>query len=194
MQKLTNDFFHQSPLKVAKNLLGFYLIHESPQGITAGRIIETEAYGGKNDPASHAYKGMTPRNYLMFGEGGFAYVYFIYGMHECFNVTCDKEGRAAAILIRALEPIQGIELMKKRRQQNELSALCSGPAKLCQAMGINRSHNALNLRAKPLYLTEGTIKKEEKIYRSPRIGISKAQEKLWRFYCSSCATKPPRYG
>ena len=174
------DLFKKDTLAIAQSLLGMYLIHESPQGKTMGKIVETEAYFF-NDPAAHSYRGKTQRNAPMFGKAGTAYVYFTYGMHYCFNVVTAEEGVGEAVLIRALEPREGIELMKQRRKQEDILQLCNGPAKLVQAMGISKGYNTHFLEDKPLYLeeTEG-----EKIYivKRPRIGISLAKSKLFRFY------------
>ncbi len=143
----------------------------------SGRIVEVEAYTDDSDPASHAYRGKTKRNEVMFGPGGFSYVYFIYGMYDCFNIVCGKEGSPGACLIRAVEPIDGIELMKKRRKSK---ALTNGPGKLCQAMAITRKENKLNLTGEKIFLLDdGTM---PEINRSPRIGIKKGLDKLWRFF------------
>ncbi len=174
------DFFEKDTICIAQSLLGMYLIHESPQGKTVGKIVETEAYLF-NDPAAHSYRGKTPRNAPMFGKAGTSYVYFTYGMHYCFNVVTGKQGIGEAVLIRALQPIDGLELMKQRRKQQELSQLCNGPAKLVQAMGINKEQNSIALQQKPLYLEEGT-KETFSIVKRPRIGISLAKNKLFRFY------------
>jgi len=175
-----NDFFDKDTITIAQSLLGLYLIHESPEGKTVGKIVETEAYLF-NDPAAHSYRGKTPRNAPMFEKAGTSYVYFTYGMHYCFNIVTEKEGIGEAVLIRALEPIEGIELMKQRRKQEDISQLCNGPAKLVQAMGITKDHNNISLQEKPLYIEE---RKKEKfsIAKKPRIGISLAKSKPFRFY------------
>ncbi|MDP3727967.1 MAG: DNA-3-methyladenine glycosylase [bacterium] len=176
LQKL----FKKDTKDFAQELLGMYLIHESPEGKTIGKIVETEAYLW-NDPAAHSFRGKTMRNSPMFGKPGTAYVYFTYGMHYCFNVVTANVGIGEAVLIRALEPIEGIELMKKRRKREDLYNLCNGPAKLVQAMGISKEHNTHFLLHKPLYLEER--KKEMfSIVKKTRIGISLAKNKLFRFY------------
>ena len=157
-----------------------YLVHESPEGRTIGKIVETEAYL-HNDPAAHSFSGRTKRNSPMFEKPGTAYVYFTYGMHFCFNVVTAEEGVGEAVLIRALEPVEGIALMKKRRKQEDVQQLCNGPAKLVQAMGIHKNHNIHFLLNKPLYL-EQREREKIKIVSVTRIGISKAVEKKWRFY------------
>src|SRR3989344_6842175 len=142
--KLNKRFFEDDTIEVAKEILGCYLVHESDEGRTVGKIVETEAYL-ENDPASHSFKGKTRRNEVMFGEGGKAYVYFTYGMYHCFNVVTNKKNKGEAVLIRALEPIDGIEIMKKRRKVEEIKNLCSGPGKLVISMGIKKEHNGLDL-------------------------------------------------
>jgi DNA-3-methyladenine glycosylase len=179
---LPRDFYTRSALEVAPDLLGKILWRKSPQGVTAGRIVEVEAYMGAQDPASHAYRGPTPRTQVMFGEGGFAYVYFTYGNHYCMNVVTGPAGPASAVLIRALEPLQGIELMQKRRLRQELKDLCSGPGKLAQALDIDLRQNGADLcRARSeLSVREGEAPSE--IAHSPRIGITKATDLEWRFF------------
>lgn len=163
-------------LETAKNLLGMYLIHETPKGIIKGKIIETEAYL-QNDPASHSYNGLTNRNSAMFEEPGTIYVYFTYGMYHCMNIVTNKKGIGEAVLIRAIEPIEGIELMKKNRGKEK--NLCDGPAKLTIAFGINKEHNNAKLNSK---LRLETGEKPKKIYSSKRIGISKGKDLKYRFY------------
>lgn len=175
---MLSELFQKNTLTVAKALLGMYLVHESPEGKTVGKIVETEAYLW-NDPAAHSFSGKTQRNAPMFSEAGRAYIYFTYGMHFCFNVVTAKEGIGEAVLIRALEPIEGIDLMQQRRNQNEIYQLCNGPAKLVQAMAISKEYNNHFLLDKPLYLQERKGKVD--IVSTPRIGISKAKDKRWRF-------------
>ena len=183
-EKLDLSFFsNRNTITVAKKLIGTILVHESKNGITAGKIVETEAYLSTNDPACHAAKGKTQRNEAMFCRAGIAYVYLIYGSYYCFNVVTNKEDIGEAVLIRALEPVEGIELMKERRTPKEkLEELTSGPGKLCIAMGITREHDKADLTDSHLYLARGTYINEDKISSSTRIGISKGKEKLWRFY------------
>tara|TARA_Y100000310_G_C20691915_1_gene822847 strand:+ start:1642 stop:2181 length:540 start_codon:yes stop_codon:yes gene_type:complete len=168
----------KSTINVAKDLLGMYLVHESEEGKTVGKIVETEAYHHENDPGSHSYKGKTKRNAQMFGEAGKAYVYLIYGIYHCFNVVTNKEGLGEAVLIRALEPVEGVELMQKRRGRED--QLCNGPGKLCIAMALDKSHNGLDLKNSKLYIE----KKKEKfeIVTSTRIGLSQGSELPYRFY------------
>jgi DNA-3-methyladenine glycosylase len=148
----------------------------------AGIIYETEAYGSKNDPASHAFKGMTSRNSVMFGEVGKAYVYFIYGMHHCMNITARApSSKAGAVLIRSLLPVEGIDIMIDFCNAKDQLSLANGPGKLTKAMDINKSHNGINLtdRNSALHIEDGI--KPKKVISTPRIGISRATEKCWRY-------------
>ncbi len=173
--------FYQSydTITLAQKLLGCTLVHESEEGITAGIIVETEAYL-ENDPASHSFKGKTNRNEPMFGEAGSIYVYLIYGIYECFNIVSHEKGRGEAVLIRALQPIEGIELMQKKRKTNLLKNLCSGPGKLVQAMGISRIHNGLLLNDKIQCFAPQTADFE--VISTTRIGITQAADLPYRFY------------
>ncbi|MFC1517617.1 DNA-3-methyladenine glycosylase [Candidatus Margulisiibacteriota bacterium] len=188
MKKLSHKFFSRNTIQVAKELLGKYLVLKTPKGKLIGKIVETEAYHEK-DPASHSYRGMTPRNKPMFGKPGFAYVYFTYGMHYCFNVVTEPSGKAGAVLIRAVEPIKGIEQMKKNRTPRQardknkmgLKNLTNGPAKLAQAFGIDKKFNEADLaKGKLNIFIDG--KNDHKIAKTKRIGISVAEHALLRFY------------
>jgi len=178
---LPRQFYNRPTLKVAKELLGKYLVVQKDRYNLSGKIVETEAYIGFKDPASHAYRGMTPRNRVMFGDPGYAYVYITYGMHHCLNLVTEKEEYPAAVLIRALEPTDGVELMKKRRGRQRLKDLTSGPAKLCQALGIDRKLNGADLCSEIIYVEDrGEV--VERIASSARIGIKEGKQKKWRFY------------
>lgn len=177
---LPKSFFSQDALTLASALLGCELVHETENGITTGLIVETECYS-QDDAASHSYNGQTPRTKVMFGPGGYAYVYFTYGMHYCFNVVSGPDGYGQAVLIRALEPVEGIELMKRRRNKLEESELCNGPAKLVQAMGITKSDYGKPLFEGNLYINPRTVEPKA-IVSGPRIGIKKEIEKPWRFW------------
>lgn len=177
---MVDNLFLGDALKVAKSLLGYKLVHDAKQGTTSGIIVETEAYH-QDDPASHTYRGQTARNAVMFGPPGHAYVYFTYGMHYCFNVVTGPTGSGQAVLIRALEPLVGIELMKRRRGLEDEHQLTNGPAKLVQAMGISKADYGTNL------LNNGKLRLESgpkpaKITQTTRIGIKQAIDLPWRFY------------
>jgi DNA-3-methyladenine glycosylase len=180
-RRLDRNFYNRATLKVAKELLGKYLVIEKDGNYVSGKIVETEAYIGPDDPASHAYRGLTPRNKVMFGDPGYAYVYLTYGMHHCLNFVTEREGFPAAVLIRALEPADGIEIMKKRRKTGDLKNLTSGPAKLCQAIGIDRTLNGADLCLDIIYV-EDRGDKPTKIVSTSRIGIKEGKDKKWRFY------------
>lgn len=176
---LEASFFDRPVHEVARELIGC----ELAVGETAGVIVETEAYDA-TDPACHAFGGPTPRNEVLFGPPGRAYVYLSYGIHSLLNAVAEPEGSAAAVLIRALEPTRGIELMRARRGQVELAALCSGPGKLTQALGVGLDLNGVALQAPPFRLAgpAGEWRGIE-IATGPRIGITKAVELAWR-YCA----------
>jgi DNA-3-methyladenine glycosylase len=171
---LTRDFFARSVHEVAPDLIGVTLLVD---GI-GGRIVEVEAYD-QEDPASHGYRGRTPRNEAMFGPPGHAYVYRSYGIHWCLNLVCGHEGVPEAALIRAVEPTVGIDEQRVRRGVDELRSLCSGPGKLCQALGITRDHDGLALDAPP-FLLEPRAEPPD-IVTGPRIGITRATELSWRY-------------
>ncbi len=177
--RLPREFFDRPTLQVARDLLGCYLVHESPHGRRAGRIVETEAYVGPEDRASHAWRGLTPRTRIMFGPPGFAYVYLIYGMHCCFNIVTERAGYPAAVLIRALEPAEGIPA----------GVSPSGPGRVCRALGITRQHNGVDLTCGPLFLEDrGERVAPEDIVQAPRVGVAYAGEwasRPWRFYARS---------
>lgn len=186
------SFFERPVTAVAPELLGMVLAC----GDRAGRIVEVEAYGGADDPASHGHRGRTPRNEVMFGPPGHLYVHFTYGMHWCANVVCEPDGRCGAVLLRALAPLRGIDPMwadrpKARRERD----LCSGPAKLTAALGIDGDHNGVDLLApaSPVVLMGGEPVAPPQA-TSARIGITAATERAWRWYVPGDPniSRPPR--
>ncbi|MBI5411792.1 DNA-3-methyladenine glycosylase [Candidatus Peregrinibacteria bacterium] len=177
MRRVHRSFFAQPTLAVARELLGKILVI----GSCSGRIIETEAYIGENDTACHAARGQTPRNRVMYSPPGHLYVYFTYGMHHCANIVTEREGFPAAVLLRAIEPLTGIEKMRERRGKKD--RLADGPAKLCIALGMTKeSHNGLDLCGdEPDGVFDDGFQ-PKKILIAPRIGIREGLDKLWRFY------------
>ncbi len=172
--RLRRSFFDRPVLKVARDLIGATLMFRGIGGI----IVEAEAYH-HTDPAAHSFNGRTNRNAVMFGPAGHAYVYRSYGIHWCLNFVCEAEGSASAVLIRALEPTHGIPAMQRRRGMKEERLLCSGPGRLCEALGIAGGHNGLPLD-KPLFELRARSGKPE-IAAGVRIGITKAVDLPWRF-------------
>jgi DNA-3-methyladenine glycosylase len=180
---LPEKFYRRDTETVARDLLGCVLVHETADGErVSGRIVETEAYLGLSDRACHTYGGKrTPRTRSMYLEGGHAYVYFIYGMHFCFNVVTRTSEHPEAVLIRALDPLEGIELMRERRKVKRDLDLTNGPGKLCRALGIDRSHDGLSLASSTLYIERGPHIRGSRIEKgaiisSPRIGVAYAKE------------------
>ena len=181
MTILPRKFYSKDTVTVAKNLLGKRIIRKIRHIEISGIITETEAYGHNDDLGSHAFRKITDRNKIMFGEVGFAYVYFTYRMHFCFNVVAkDPKKAAGAVLIRAIEPEKGINVMQKNRGNVDLKNLVNGPAKLAQALCITKEHYGLDLTKKSkLYIAEGI--KTKRMITSPRVGIAKAVDKMWNF-------------
>ena len=173
---LGKKYFNQPTVSLAKSLLGKYLVFKNLKGI----IVETEAYLYRDDPGCHASRGITVRNAPMFEEAGRAYVYLIYGMYHCLNIVSGKKGEGEAVLIRALEPVTGIEIMQKRRKTKKIENLCNGPGKLTQAFGITRKQNNLSLLSGDFRVYDSKIKPE--ISTSTRIGLSLGKELPLRFF------------
>ncbi|MCD6477070.1 MAG: DNA-3-methyladenine glycosylase [Candidatus Aenigmarchaeota archaeon] len=176
MPKLDKQFFARNTKVIAKQLLGKILV----KGGLKGKIVETEAYLGKNDPASHAYK-ITKRSKIMLMEPGTIYIYFTYGNHYMFNIVTENIGKPGAVLIRALEPLQGIEIMKKNRNINDIARLCNGPGCVTQSFGINKKYNGQSIiDNNEIYIEDSNEK--PKIIRTSRIGISQGKDLKLRFY------------
>lgn len=167
--------------KAARQLLGCILERHISNKIVRVRIVETEAYN-QTDAASHSFKGSTERTQVMFGPAGYLYVYFTYGMHYCCNVVVGRPGEGAAVLIRAVESLSGEDILRYNRNGLTGVQLTNGPAKLCQALAIDKSLNAHNLLETPLQLIPAPLKNNESIVQTTRIGLSKAQDTPWRFY------------
>jgi DNA-3-methyladenine glycosylase len=166
---------------VARDLLGRILFYRTPDGLLAGRIVETEAYTGETDPASHAFRGRTARNAVMFGAAGHAYVYFSYGVHYCLNVTADAPGVAGAVLLRAIEPLAGMEIMRRHSDHGPETRLLSGPGKIGRGFGLDLKDNGRDFTRGPLGLAAGTAVADGEVAVSRRIGISRAAEMPYRF-------------
>lgn len=201
---IARDFFDRPAEEVAPALLGCVLEHETAEGLVAVELTEVEAYAGETDPASHAYRGMTGRNAVMFGPPGHAYVYFTYGMHFCVNVVCMPEGTARAVLLRAGRVIAGEALARRRRAGRRAESdppavipardLARGPARLCQTLAINRAQNGADLCAPA---SELRLRPADTTFRSggapeietgPRVGVSTAAEIAWRFWLANDPT------
>jgi len=186
---LKREFYERDTLTVAKELLGRFLVHETPEGTTMGKIVETEAYIGPEDKASHAYNNLrTERTEIQFGPKGHAYVYQIYGMYFCLNVTSGRLlGKPEAILVRALEPLMGVEIIMKRRGISKRHAvnLTNGPSKLCMAMHISKEQNGADFCVSPLHIETGVKADERHITQTTRINVDYADEwknRPWRFF------------
>ena len=181
---LPAGFFARDTVRVARDLLGCILESHVRGAVTAGRIVEVEAYLGPHDPAAHGYGGRrTARNDRLFGPPGIAYVYFTYGMHWCCNAVTERDGYPSAVLIRALEPLSGFATMKRRRGRSRLLDLCSGPSKLCAALGITGALNGVSLGSGRLRILRGTGRlRPSGVTSGPRIGISRAADWPLRFY------------
>lgn len=181
---LSGAFYSMPTLDVARTLIGKTLARRTADGLTAGTIVEVEAYVAAVDPAAHAYRGLTLRNRSMFGPPGQTYVYFIYGMHVCLNVVTEPAGEAAAVLIRAVEPTHGLDLMRARRgAQVPDRDLCRGPGRLCQAFAITLNLDGADLSGPDLWISDRPEHVSPlEVATSPRIGITRAAEWPWRFY------------
>ena len=193
MRRLPRSFYARDPRTVARALLGRVLVSELARTRVSARIVEVEAYRGANDPASHAWRGRTARNAVMFGPAGHAYVYFTYGMHYCFNVVCEREGVAGAVLLRALEPLEGPALLRRRRRVHARERLLRGPGCVGQGLALTLAHDGLDLVTGPLWIAD--IPPERGGARpasGPRIGIRFARERPWRYWLrgNACVSGP----
>ena len=180
-KKLARSFYERPTLKVGPELIGKYIVFKSPAGRLSARIVEVEAYIGQDDPACHAARGLTPRNSVMFGPGGFSYIYFIYGMYNCLNFVTEPEGRPAALLLRAAEPCEGLEVMRPNSPRKKDIDLLGGPGKFCRSFGLTREQNALDLTGDVLWI-EDRRETPANIVRTKRIGINAGVDLPWRFY------------
>jgi DNA-3-methyladenine glycosylase len=185
MAPLARDAYRRDPRDLAPDLLGKVLVHDDPDvGPRTGRIVEVEAYCGAADPGSHAFRGMTPRNRTMFGPPGGLYVYFTYGMHWCANVVCGDEGEGVAVLLRALAPLDGVEAMRAARPAaRRRRDLCNGPAKLCQAFGLDGSFDGADLVTadRGVWVGDDGTAPPAHPFRTTRIGLSAGAEHPWRW-------------
>jgi DNA-3-methyladenine glycosylase len=200
LKRLTRAFYARDALSVARDLIGCVLVHDGPDERTSVRLVETEAYRGVLDPGSHGYRGMTPRTEVMYGPPGHLYVYFTYGMHWCSNVVCATDGACEAALLRAGEPMDGIDVMRERRGSVPDKLLAAGPARLTQAMGLDKTQNGASLiGAKPsVYLyedSETTGYRSKEIAQTLRIGLSpgKGDDLPWRFVVKGSPYASRRY-
>lgn len=182
LKPVPRSFYARPSPAVARDLLGHILVRRLPEGLVAGRIVECEAYE-EGDPASHSFRGLTDRTAVMFGPPGHLYVYFTYGMHFCMNVVTGRDGEGSAVLLRAAEPTDGVEIMRARRGLSDVRILCAGPGRLTQAYGITRADNGMDLvSGDDLFVAPGDSVDDRDVGVGQRIGISVATEKPWRFY------------
>jgi DNA-3-methyladenine glycosylase len=183
-RRLPRDFYERPVERVARELLGCVLVHSHNKHVVGGRIVEVEAYGGPGDPGSHADRAPNGRARIMFGPAGIAYVYFTYGMHHCINAVCGLQGEASAVLIRALEPLHGIERMRMGAPASLRDhKLASGPGRVCRALGVDRRHNGADLTGGAVTIVAGDG--AGRVQRSVRIGLSVDDGREWRFWTPS---------
>ena len=191
--RLPRSFYARPALTVARAVLGRRLVHDSADGSASGLIVEVEAYRGADDPASHAYHGRTPRNATMFGPAGHLYVYFTYGMHHCLNLVTGRPGVASAVLVRALEPLEGEDLMRRRRGLDEWRRLARGPGCVTQALGLTRAHDGLDLTRGPVWIDRSPPDRRGlPTNRGLRIGVRLGRDHDWRFFLAGhpCVSPP----
>ncbi|MFN2432652.1 MAG: DNA-3-methyladenine glycosylase [Gemmatimonadota bacterium] len=180
MKPLQRSFYARDTLEVTRDLLGALLVHDLPEGRTSGRIVEVEAYVGEEDAACHAAAGLTLRTDPLYGPPGHAYIYFIYGVHWCFNAVTRPKGLPSAVLVRALEPVEGVELMRERRQGRVDRELTNGPGKLARAMGIGPEQNRADLTRGRLTIRDGHRVPDTRVAWGPRVGIRVAADLRYR--------------
>lgn len=183
--KLNREFYQGNALEVAKKILGKTLVHCTSEGTVKGKIVEVEAYIGPNDKASHAYNRLdSSRTHIQYGQGGYLYIYLIYGMHICTNIVVNGIDKPEVLLLRALEPFEGVEVMSKRRGTEKIKNLCNGPGKLSKAMGITKAHYGMDLCGEEVYIEDAPDLLDTEIEESKRINIDYAEEAvdyMWRF-------------
>ncbi len=179
--KIPRSFYARPTLEVARDILGKYIVYNGAQGRLAAKVVEVEAYIGEDDPACHAFGGPTRRSQPLFGPPGYSYIYLIYGMYHCFNFVTEPQGRAAAVLLRAAEPVEGLEMMRERSPGRKDTQLLSGPGKFCRSFDLDLTRNCIDLTSDILYLENRAVPVGE-IAVSTRIGISKGANRPWRFY------------
>jgi len=188
IKKLKKSFYRRELLVVARDLLGKVIVKADENKILAGKIVEVEAYHGDFDEAAHSYGGITKRNEIMFEAGGYLYVYFTYGAHHCCNVVTGRKGQGTAVLIRAVEPVSGIDKIirnrfgRKLRNNKEIFNLTSGPGKVCKAFRIDRMHSGSDLTGKEIFILDAEKIKSKDVGVSKRIGITRSVDLRWRFY------------
>jgi DNA-3-methyladenine glycosylase len=181
MPRLPRSFYDRATLEVTRDLLAKILVRRLPDAVLKARLVEVEAYTGQSDPGSHAFRGRTRRTEVMFGPPGHLYVYFTYGMHHCMNVVTETEGIAGAVLLRAAEPLEGVDRMERARGPRSPVDLCNGPAKLCQAFGITRAQNGQDLEGPDIWIEDdGEVAHNVAI--SARVGLTAGRELPFRFY------------
>jgi DNA-3-methyladenine glycosylase len=189
MAKVSQAFFEQPTLELARALIGLTLLRATPEGVSGGVIVETEGYLSASDPAAHGYLRPTPRTRIMYGPPGCAYIYFSYGMHCCLNISTEPEGVGAAVLIRAIQPTIGLDLIRQRRGAAlPLRDLARGPGRVCAALGLSLAENGIPLTGEALWLDdEPTLAPDAQIATSTRIGISIGTDLPWRWYLTKNA-------
>jgi DNA-3-methyladenine glycosylase len=193
-RKLPRSFYDRPTLLVCEELIGKFVVHRRPEILLSARIVEVEAYVGEDDPASHAAPGPTKRNALMYGRPGIAYIYFIYGMYHCLNFVTERRGFPSAILLRAAEPVEGVDFLGHQSGERVSSRLLSGPGKFCRNFVLTLAQNGMDLTGPVLYL-EDRGEDPRSVERSPRIGIRKGTEMMWRFFdADSSAVSGKRNG